>query len=233
MNPRDGRLVAISPHYDDAVFGVGAALAASRAATVITVLGGGPRPPPFLTPWDAKCGFRLGDDVVGARRAEDREALDTLHVGQLWLEFWDAQYQQPPTDQAVAAGLARALRAVAPETVFFPLGLFHSDHHQTHAAARSLRRRFRHVQWVVYADALYRDVDRLLEDRLAELHAEGFQLDPLDWRFPESARRQKRAAAQRYRSQLRGLAGGRDLGDLDQPETYWEIRSRRRGTRAR
>ena len=84
------RLVVVSPHFDDAVLGCGQLLSAHPGATVVTVLGGRPESyPEEVTHWDASGGFATGDDVVAARREEDRNALAVLDATSVWLEFSD------------------------------------------------------------------------------------------------------------------------------------------------
>jgi LmbE family N-acetylglucosaminyl deacetylase len=86
------RLIVVSPHLDDAVLGCGHLLAQRPGAVVITVFAGRPPRRERVTPWDAAAGFGPGDDVVGARRMEDRRALGALGARPLWLPFLDAQY---------------------------------------------------------------------------------------------------------------------------------------------
>src|SRR5256885_6374496 len=87
------RLVVVSPHFDDAVLGCGQLLSAHPGATVVTVLAGRPESyPAEVTQWDAGGGFEPGDDVVAARREEDRNALAVFDATSVWLEFSDHQY---------------------------------------------------------------------------------------------------------------------------------------------
>jgi LmbE family N-acetylglucosaminyl deacetylase len=121
------RLVVVSPHFDDAVLGCGQLLSAHPGATVVTVFGGRPESyPEEVTQWDASGGFETGDDVVAARRGEDRNALAVVDATSTWLEFCDHQYVT--TDARyhaddVAAVLDAALVQLDPTAVFFPFGL--------------------------------------------------------------------------------------------------------------
>src|SRR3954463_7021571 len=74
------RLVVVSPHFDDAVLSAGQLLAKHRGTPVITVMGGQRTGGSYdeVSWWDALGGFKPGDDVVAARRAEDKAALDIL-----------------------------------------------------------------------------------------------------------------------------------------------------------
>src|SRR5580693_7539495 len=87
------RIVVVSPHFDDAVLGACHLLTTYPGSTAITVLGGRPPAyPPEATDWDACGGFVAGDDVVAARREEDRVAMDYVGATPVWLEFPDHQY---------------------------------------------------------------------------------------------------------------------------------------------
>ncbi|NTV11490.1 MAG: PIG-L family deacetylase, partial [Zoogloea sp.] len=130
-----GRILLISPHLDDGVFGCGRLLASAGAATVVTVFAGPPPPGAPLTEWDRSAGFVPGDDVIAARREEDRRALDILGAVPRWLEFSDSQYGPGPQPADVAPQLEAEVAACGPDAVLFPFGLFHSDHAITHQAA--------------------------------------------------------------------------------------------------
>jgi LmbE family N-acetylglucosaminyl deacetylase len=219
-----GRLVAVSPHCDDAVLACGQVLAAHPRALVVTCFAGRTSPPPPLTGWDGDCGFREGDDVVGLRRAEDRAALAEVGAAPIWLDFPDAQYAPSPTPEAVAAALAAVIVAARPGVVLLPLGLFHSDHHLAHDAARRLVADLDDVTWLAYEDALYRRLPGLVQDRLVELA--GARLAPRRaWPDAEPGLDRKRRAVACYASQLRGLATAGRLGHADAfaAEGYWRI----------
>lgn len=216
--------LVLSPHLDDAGFGCAALIHAHPPAVVVTAFAGRPPAGRPLTEWDAQCGFRDGDDVIAARRAEDRAALSHIGARPVWLDFLDAQYGARPRDTRLADRLREVLRRWPATTVAFPLGLFHEDHLQLHRVARSLAadpapgRR-----WICYADALYRSSQSRVTERLDELAEAGFAVrDLVD--APALPVDTKRAVVGRYHSQLTGLAAvGHDLGDLTRPERYWEF----------
>ena len=106
--PLEGaRVVVVSPHLDDAVLSLGAAL--SRAArhgahvTVLTVLAGDPASTVPAGEWDAQGGFRTEGAAATARRQEDARACSILGVAPRWLAFGDEQYGPAPEEEVVAA----------------------------------------------------------------------------------------------------------------------------------
>ncbi len=225
--PRDelARILVVSPHLDDAAFACGRLLATYRPGIVVTVFGGAPLGYPELTEWDRACGFSPGEDVVAARRAEDRAALALLGATPVWLCFLDAQYAPPPELNEIAAALDKTLRDHRPSAVFFPLGIFHSDHKLVHEACRSVALRWSALSWFIYEDALYRASAGLSEHRLAEVRAAGFDLADAHITLDPSPEPKQRAVAC-YVSQLRGLVtpGRPGLTDLAAPEHYWRLR---------
>src|SRR3954469_18908439 len=125
-------VVLVSPHLDDGVLSCGELLAGHPGACLVTVFAGRPGPM-ALTGWDRDCGFSAGDDVVGARRAEDRAACEVLGATAVWLDFLDAQYgNAPPVDAPSVDAppldtIVRSLRDVVdrerPDAIYIPLGL--------------------------------------------------------------------------------------------------------------
>lgn len=219
------RPLFLSPHLDDAVFACGRLLASLPHATVATVFAGRPETP-VVTEWDRASGFAPGDDVIGARRDEDRRALGLLGARPLWLDFRDSQYAAPPSAAALARSLHALLEAGDPGAVFFPLGLFHADHRLTREAGLLLMARHPRRQWFAYADALYRRIDGLAQAALAELQRRGFAPAARGFDEAPGADARKAAAVACYRSQLRALAtpGRPGHADLVAPEEYWRVR---------
>jgi len=216
------KIVVISPHYDDGVLSCGEVLAGAPGAVVITVFGGSPAAYDSLTPWDAACGFTGLEDVVAARREEDRRALRRLGASPAWLPFCDRQYGSPPAEEVIAHVLRAAVDAASPTAVLMPLGLFHDDHRLAHSAALAVRRERPHLRWVAYADAIYRRVPGLVEDQLQSLRAARIETRPAVLGIGRHVAR-KRDAVQCYESQLRALSapGYPGVADVFRPESYW------------
>ncbi|WP_034410396.1 PIG-L deacetylase family protein [Derxia gummosa] len=224
---RPGRLLVVSPHFDDGVFGAGLLMAARPGACLLTVFGGTPGDGALLTEWDAHSGFTGAADAMAARQIEDRAAAALLGAEPRPLDFLDAQYGAPPREATIAAAIARVIDAdPAIRLIAFPLGLFHADHRRVREACLGLLDGWPGLDWLAYEDALYRRIDGAVQDTLAELGARGLALLPV-WPLATSALAgalaRKRVAARAYRSQIGALALT-DLADLDAPDRYWLIR---------
>ena len=108
-NPETTRLLAISPHLNDAVLSVGAALAQAVEngvkVTVYTVFAGTASPPysaaaeRMHTVW----GFAPDEDATLHRRNEDVAALDHLGVAHRHGRFLDSIYRKRPDGQWLAS----------------------------------------------------------------------------------------------------------------------------------
>lgn len=239
-----GKVLAVSPHLDDAVFSCGALLATCRPAVVVTVFAGEPEVRNVVTPWDTSCGFLNAHHAMQARRHEDQMALGILDARPIHLPFLDAQYGQSPQPRNIRHAVHEVILREKPETVLIPLGLFHSDHILVAEAMMSLRQTGLDVRWVAYEDALYRRKPGLLHRRLEQLRAEGIGLTFLAFHSHIQAFGKARAVAA-YASQLHGVgllrhdnsnlaagAGGKGRrgtgtqalradGDTAAPEGYW------------
>jgi LmbE family N-acetylglucosaminyl deacetylase len=220
-----GDVLIVSPHCDDAVFACGDYLATHPGATVVTIFAGRPAPGTRLTDWDAAAGFGSGDDVIAARRDEDRAALALLGALPLWMDFRDAQYGPSPTPDDVARAIAPLVTAMRPRTLVLPLGLFHSDHDLAHRATLALAKsvRGRTVLW--YEDAIYRCVPGLVAERVRTLTRAGFAVRRTAPPRGGGASSRKRWAVRCYRSQLRALAspGRPGIADAFGEEALWAL----------
>ena len=219
-----GRVAIVSPHLDDAVFGCGDVMADNPGARVITIFSGRPSRYDVSTDWDAAAGFAAGDDVVAARRREDRHALRILRASPTWLPFLDRQYGPAPAVDEIVAALRDVLERLRPANVIVPLGLWHDDHRLAHAVCRRLIPVWPAIGWHAYADAIYRRFrDSGLADRLAELRAGGIRPVATGAARPASAR--KRASVACYGSQLRALGspGRPGFADAFEPEWLWHL----------
>lgn len=220
-------LFVVSPHFDDAAFGCGAALSRHPGSIVCTVFAGAPRVA-RVTSWDRRAGFTDSDAALQARRREDDRALDLLGGQARRLPFLDSQYGIEQSINAVANALADAWNACGRPRVIAPLGLFHSDHVLASDACCALFSRQAMPELILYEDALYRRMRHVVRERLETLSRRGFRLE-LETGGPlVDAQRSARAATQKwrsvraYRSQLRAL-GDPHPNDLIEPERYWRL----------
>lgn len=226
-------VAVVSPHFDDAVMGTGDFLGRHPGSVVITVFGG--RPPAYPDPpkpWDASGGFTSGDDVVGARREEDRRALAVYGAEPRWLEFSEHQYLEPaerPTPAVIAPVLADAVRSEGFTSLMFPMGLGNPDHDVAHQAGLLVRDALSgerpEMGWFCYQDAGYSGLPGLLAWRVRQLFDRG------SWPTPalvpvEPDHERKRRAILCYASQIPPLEAEHALSDRLEAkvgEQYWRL----------
>jgi len=231
------RIVIVSPHLDDAVLGCSYLMAAHPGVTVVTVFAG--RPDEYPSPmerWDSICGFVEGDEVHGARRAEDAAALAVFDARPVWLDYVEHSYLErsewvrPPD---VVDGLERALRDRDPTAVFVPFGLGNPDHDCTHDACMLVRDRMSPMSgtepsgpsWFCYEDTGYKHIPGLLAWRVSKLLRAGA------WPTPAAVpvdvdHERKMSAYACYPSQIRALEAEWDLSAklaAPAPEQYWRL----------
>jgi LmbE family N-acetylglucosaminyl deacetylase len=229
MPHRPARLLVISPHFDDGVFGCGRWLSAHPDPVVLTVFAAMP-PPGLATDWDTRCGFACSREAVNARYMEDDAALCVLQAMPLRLGYFDSQYGRPATALQIAASLREVFETYHVGAVAMPLGLFHSDHLlSSEAACEAMRAEATdgtaQRAWYAYADAIYRRRPGLVERRLEELRNTGVHACACDPSAESGSAAswhalRKAAALTHYASQLRALGA---VPDLDAPEQYWRL----------
>jgi LmbE family N-acetylglucosaminyl deacetylase len=123
-------VVVVSPHLDDAVLSLGAAVvhAARRGArvTVLTVLAGDPESDRPAGEWDVRAGFATAGQAARARRGEDRRACSLVGARPIWLPYSDYQYDRGGDDDAIRADVVAAVGDAQVLLPGFPL--MHDDH---------------------------------------------------------------------------------------------------------
>jgi LmbE family N-acetylglucosaminyl deacetylase len=91
-------LVVLSPHSDDGVLSLGAAMARWTRdgwhVELLTVLGLDPDSAAETVGWDRRAGFSTEGDAARARRAEDERACATLGVTPRWLSFGSVDFER-------------------------------------------------------------------------------------------------------------------------------------------
>ena len=218
VNPGVG---SVSPHLDDLALSCSTFLAGHPGSVMVTVFAGGPTSVDPLPGWDRGClVFEPGDDVVGARRDEDRRAAKVLHASTRHLDHWDYQYRDPtygyegPTSglaAAVAADLRSLVGELAVDQWLVPLGILHPDHQVTAEACLLAAGRRSNVEWLVYEElpyaTVYPEERRIAMDALRH---HGFSLEQLATPCASEGQAAKRSAIECYASQMPALAGGVD-----------------------
>ncbi|MFF0742181.1 PIG-L deacetylase family protein [Streptomyces sp. NPDC004111] len=150
---RPWHTVVLSPHFDDAVFSLGATLAGLPGPTaVVTVYGGAPAPDVPVSWWDSTCGFSTAHEAHRARVAEDAEACAKVGVEQVVLDHPDGPYAEGPELPGLDAFLERL---PAGTDVWAPLGSNQSDHENVRVRATRALARLGAPPPLVYADLPY------------------------------------------------------------------------------
>ncbi|MGH3110271.1 MAG: PIG-L family deacetylase, partial [Gaiellaceae bacterium] len=124
--PLTRHIVVVSPHLDDGVLSLGAAMAAwardGARVKLLTVLACDPDSAEPSGGWDRRAGHATEGESARARREEDRRACEHLGVTPRWLPFGSIDYERHGTDsdvrEAVVSGLGDASDVLVPG---FPL----------------------------------------------------------------------------------------------------------------
>ncbi len=215
-----GRLLALSPHLDDAVFSAGGVLAARAQAgwrvTVATLFTGGvAEPRGFALACQLDKGLGPEVDYMALRRAEDLHACaligaDAVHVPLLEAPHRGygsaaALFAPPHADDPVLQPLAETIAALlddhAPDEVWAPRALGgHVDHVLAHRAVQAARPAV--LRW--WTDWPY-------ADRAAPADPQADTVAGLAWieaALSPAARARKADACAAYASQLGFQFGG-------------------------
>jgi LmbE family N-acetylglucosaminyl deacetylase len=126
-----GPIVVVSPHSDDGVLSVGAAMArwarAGIRVELLTVFGLDPGSTTQTRGWDRRAGFSTEGEAARARREEDRRACALLGATPRWLPFGSVDYDRHGDDDDVRRAVADAVGD--PDLVLLPgFPLSHPDH---------------------------------------------------------------------------------------------------------
>ena len=125
------RVVVVSPHLDDGVLSLGAAMAAWRRAgarvELLTVIGCDPASEAPAGGWDRRGGFATEGDSARVRREEDRRACAILGATPVWLPFGSVDYERHGDEEEVRRAAAGAVGDA--DLVLLPGSpLSHPDH---------------------------------------------------------------------------------------------------------
>lgn len=197
--PPGRRIVVISPHLDDAILSLGAAIhgASQRGASVeiLTVFAGDVRSPCCAGDWDSASGFSIAGEAAAARRREDLHACRTVGAHPVWLNFGDEQY--PRGGHALQILAAITQRVAGAELALLPgFPLHHQDHDWLASTLAGVD---------LGADAVAAYVEQPYGYLTAEGPADG---EWLALPVPARSIRKKQDACREYRSQLPVLPQG-------------------------
>jgi LmbE family N-acetylglucosaminyl deacetylase len=207
---RGTRIAVVSPHLDDAVLSVGAAIArwarSGSDVVVVTVLANDPNLAGEASQWDRGAGFATRREAATKRRAEDARACAILGAHAEWLPFGDKEHPRGGTDDEIRTALQRAVEHAHVLLVpGYPLTQAGGDHLLVARIALALRQRPLRIG--LYAEqpyAAHRFVKRLAHRAVPlplDSRLEWTKVRPAlpDWRA-------KQAAIASYQSQ-RSLLG--------------------------
>jgi LmbE family N-acetylglucosaminyl deacetylase len=219
------RVVALSPHLDDAVLSLGAVLHAlserSVDVRVLTVLANDPDTRGDPAPWDAMCGFRSAGEAALGRRVEDEQACRIIGARPSWLPYGDETYCRGAGDDEIWGRIVAAVDGA--DAVFVPgFPLVMPDHAWLHRLVMARRaslecRLFLYAEQPYAAGAHMREFQSSPRRALADHHVSRAQASERDgdpasptarWKRVRTSVRDRAAktrAIASYRSQLRPL----------------------------
>ncbi len=116
------RIAVVSPHLDDAILSVGAAIAgwtrAGVGVEVVTVFAGDPESGAPASSWDHSSGFATAGQAARARREEDARACEVLGATPVWLPFEGQESSRRASDVRVYRAVLDALAGA--NTILLP-----------------------------------------------------------------------------------------------------------------
>lgn len=191
----EGRLVAISPYYNDAIASCAGLLATRPDSTVLTVYSGLPLAPCPAIHEDRRGGLRDGRQALLARRELSAQALSLLGAQGVQMDLLDEPDLASGDTGRLTGALAAALSTLRPRTVLVPLGLCHCAHVRVCDAALAIRALFWRVAWLAYEEASDRGRPGAVQERLAALLRRRISATPLALAETDDARARQRAMA--------------------------------------
>jgi LmbE family N-acetylglucosaminyl deacetylase len=202
----------------------------------LTVFGNGPAAVDPITSWDAASGFVSGDDVIGVRASEDKDACNVMGAVQMRLDHWDSQYRSSrymysgPTKvrdllHAIANSIDDAFNFSGPAhgvmTWALPLAAGHSDHELAAMATLQWARRRSGIELIVYDDLPYSvESTRHKERAIRRIKDLKYTIEPLSLDLPTGP--DKVRVVECYASQVGPLADRVQLA-LESPETFYRL----------
>lgn len=223
---REGRLIAVSPCFNDAVVGCAGLLAARPDSTVLTVYSGMPLGASQLVDADRRAGFKSTREAVLARHAQSERALALLGVRSAQMDLLPDHYVQSGEEGRLTGALASALSALRPRVILMPLGLSRAVYVRISDACLTIRALFQRVEWIGYEEVAEAEPGAV-QERLANLLRRRILASPLDVGAEvDVARARQRAEAARNSLTLDGH-DGEPAASASCPERYWRLSWRR------
>lgn len=219
----DGRMVAISPYFNDAVASCAILLATRPDSTVLTVFSGMPLGAGQLTEQDRRGGYTDGRQAVLARHAQSERALSLLGVHGAQMDLLDEQYLDSGDGGRLTGALACALSTLRPRIILLPLGLFDSAHVRVCDAALAIRGLFQRVVWVAYEEASDSCRPGLVQERLASLLRQQIMATPIGVGEGGAIAARERAVAAHASLDGEGGAARRAPCNGAPSERYWRL----------
>jgi LmbE family N-acetylglucosaminyl deacetylase len=126
-----GRIVVVSPHLDDWVLSLGAAMSGwvrdGARVELVTVFACDPESNAPTGGWDGRAGFRTEGEAAAGRREEDAKACEVLGVIPVWLHYGSVDFDRHGDETDVRDAVVVA--AEGADTVLLPgYPLTHPDH---------------------------------------------------------------------------------------------------------
>lgn len=219
----DGRLVAVSSYFNDAVVSCAGLLAARAGSAVLTVFSGMPLGAAQLSERDRRSGFKDAREALLARHAQSNHALSLLGVQGAQMDLLDEQYLESGEGGRLTGALAAALSALRPRIILIPLGLFRPGHIRVCDAGLTIRALFPHVVWIAYEEAADGTPPGAVQERLAFLLGRRITATPTGL-APEGDAGGARQRAIAARASLADPCGsGNTPGPGRHPERYWRL----------
>lgn len=219
----EGRLVAISPYYNDAIASCAGLLAARPDSTVLTVYSGQPLSPRPANQTDCRCSLQDGRQALLARRELSAQALTLLGAQGVQMDLLDEPYLGSGDTGRLTGALAAALSTLRPRVIVVPLGLCHSAHVRVCDAALAIRALFWRVAWLAYEEASDRGRPGAVQERLAALLRRQISATPLALDEAGDTRARQRAiAACASLAEAPETAPGQIAGEAS-GERYWRL----------
>ncbi|MEN4918917.1 PIG-L family deacetylase [Achromobacter spanius] len=219
----DGRLVAVSSYFNDAVVSCGCLLAARPGSAVLTVFTGMPLGAAQLSDRDRRSGFKDAREALLARHAQSDRALSLLGVQGAQMDLLDERHLESGEGGRLTGALAAALSALRPRIILIPLGLFSPGHIRVCDAGMTIRALFPRVVWIAYEEAVDGAPPGAVQERLAFLLRQRITASPFGLAQDAHADGARRRAMAAWASLEDQDCAGSAAAPARHPERYWRL----------